>query len=226
MLTLRRAIMPTLEDGAPHGVGLVTFQLCAFGTDVQKYTSLLASPRLASLLAPLSDLRCTHSSHARVGGQRTADGKWASAAHAAYPAALNAHLARVLASLVVSVREFPDAPDPSPSADRPAAPSDSPDPVPVDAEPPIDAVDEEPPFEPPSPSTGEAPAVAAVDSPSVAPSISVPHAERQRVPRQMGGERAVYGTPIRTRSRGAHPRPAGASLVLLSSHPEWHRVCA
>ena len=90
------------------GTESVTFPLCAFGAAVQKYTTFLATSRLATLLRPLNSLKCTHKNHdQQVGGQEV-DGVWSSAAHAAYPPDLNLLLARLFASLVFPVATVVD----------------------------------------------------------------------------------------------------------------------
>ena len=60
----------------------VTFPQCRMGGHFQKWTTLLASPRAAARLAPLTSLECTHERHARV-----AEGEAAKQA-AEYPARL------------------------------------------------------------------------------------------------------------------------------------------
>ena len=117
--------MPDITKLASHAhTGTVDFPLCAFGADVQKFTTLMSSPRLHALLRPLHSLRYTHTTHKRHVGGTHANGKWVSAAFAAYPADLNLYLARVLASLVVPIHEF-EADAAVATADTRAKPSPS-----------------------------------------------------------------------------------------------------
>ena len=99
--------MPEMLALTKHsGAEAVTFPLCALGARVQKYTTVLASPRLSALLRPLGKLRCTHSKHEDQVGGKQVDGAWTSASFAAYPPDMNHLLARVFASLVLPVGEL------------------------------------------------------------------------------------------------------------------------
>lgn len=69
------------------------FPQCALGGEYQKWTTLLYSVDLEPFLSVLGELTCTHTKHAKQARGRDVDGKWRSAAAAAYPAAMNAHLA-------------------------------------------------------------------------------------------------------------------------------------
>ena len=71
----------------------VDFPQCMLGGEFQKWTTLLYSEDLEPYLSPLGGLRCTHVKHAKQARGRGIDGKWRSAAAAAYPAPMNAHLA-------------------------------------------------------------------------------------------------------------------------------------
>ena len=63
-------IMPDIEMLADtFGAEYVTFPQCAFNADVQKYTTLLSSPRMAAILRPMDRLRCTHLTHGAEGGE-------------------------------------------------------------------------------------------------------------------------------------------------------------
>jgi hypothetical protein len=74
------------------GLHEVTFPFCAFGSDVQKYTTLwTTSPAVRS---SFSDLVCTHpGNHDEVVYGKAADGSWKSASYAEYPPAMDAALA-------------------------------------------------------------------------------------------------------------------------------------
>ena len=99
------------------GASSYTFPMCAFGSKRQKYTTLLSSPRLASLLEPLTTLRCTHTHHQPVGSARDENGNWISASTAAYPPDFNLFVARCIASLVIPMNKL--APDTWGSDGRP-----------------------------------------------------------------------------------------------------------
>jgi len=72
---------------------MVTFPMCHFSADWQKYTSLLFTPGLQRFLE-LDGLRCTHQSHNKRAGGAIENGKWNSAAAAAYPREFNIYLAQ------------------------------------------------------------------------------------------------------------------------------------
>jgi hypothetical protein len=54
---------PMLDYAAATGSVEITFPLCACGMDMQKYVTVLATRRAASVLAPLHGLICTHGDH-------------------------------------------------------------------------------------------------------------------------------------------------------------------
>ena len=68
----------------------VDFPQCALSGEWQKFTTLAYSVDLEPYLAKLGMLTCTHERHKKQAVGRDPDGKWKSAAAAAYPAAMNA----------------------------------------------------------------------------------------------------------------------------------------
>ena len=70
-----------------------TFPMCSFNAPWQKYTTLAFTPGFDSWFKPLSDLRCTHSSHAEAAGGRNDKGEWLSGRAAAYPSDFNYYVA-------------------------------------------------------------------------------------------------------------------------------------
>ena len=82
----------------------VDFPQCALGGLYQKWTTLMYSSELDSVLRPLGQLTCTHSRHLLQASGRDIDGEWRSAAAAAYPVAMNVVFAQACASLQRSGR--------------------------------------------------------------------------------------------------------------------------
>ena len=74
---------------------MVTFPMCHFSADWQKYTSLLFTPGLQRFLE-LDGIRCTHQSHNKRAGGAIENGRWNSTAAAAYPREFNIYLAQAL----------------------------------------------------------------------------------------------------------------------------------
>ena len=74
-----------------------TFAYCMLGSEYQKYTSIYYTPEAGGVLDALNDpaFKCNHErgSHAKRAGGRGTDGRFVSAAAAAYPARLNEILA-------------------------------------------------------------------------------------------------------------------------------------
>jgi hypothetical protein len=70
----------------------VSFPQCALGGTFQKWTTLLYTECLHSVLSKLGDFGCNHSTHQDVAVGIGEDGKWRSASSAAYPMAMNAIL--------------------------------------------------------------------------------------------------------------------------------------
>ena len=70
-----------------------TFPLCHFDADWQKYTTLMFTPGLQRLLE-LDGILCSHQTHKQRAGGAIQDGKWVSAAAAAYPREFNIYLAQ------------------------------------------------------------------------------------------------------------------------------------
>ena len=70
-----------------------TFPLCHFGADWQKFTTLMFTPGLQRLLE-LDGILCSHQTHKQRAGGAIQDGKWVSAAAAAYPREFNIYLAQ------------------------------------------------------------------------------------------------------------------------------------
>ena len=71
-----------------------TLPFCAFGASVQKYVTFLATPGVASGLAPVAGLVCTHSTHSGHAYGEDADGGSAAVSTMPYPALLCTILAR------------------------------------------------------------------------------------------------------------------------------------
>jgi hypothetical protein len=77
--------MPTIiELSRLASCNMATFPMCHFSADWRKYTSLLFTPGLQRFLE-LDGLLCTHQSHNKRAGGAIDNGKWNSAAAAAYP---------------------------------------------------------------------------------------------------------------------------------------------
>ena len=72
-----------------------TFPLCHFCADWQKFTTLMFTPGLQRLLE-LDGILCSHQTHKQRAGGAIQDGKWVSAAAAAYPRELNIYIAQTL----------------------------------------------------------------------------------------------------------------------------------
>ena len=78
----------------------VSVPQCVFGAPYQKLTSFMFSAGFDEWMLPLRKLECTHESHDETaGGVRDKDGKWSSAAAAAYPPNLNLYLAKAVAGI-------------------------------------------------------------------------------------------------------------------------------
>ena len=107
-----------------------TFPQCVFGADVLKYTTLLYTPGLHTVLGSLDGLVCPHAEGhlTKSGGSRTADGVWNSAEYAAYPSELNRALAQAFATVANGVSQLQD---PLLPVEKPttAAPLESPAPA-------------------------------------------------------------------------------------------------
>ena len=86
----------------------VTFPLCAFGLSAQKYTTVLAKPTAARVLAPLDGLRCVHERHSSRAYGHLEDGSSASRAAGRYPDSFSAVLAAALAGVPASSVEVCD----------------------------------------------------------------------------------------------------------------------
>ena len=84
----------------------VTFPQCELGGVFQKYTTLLYTCDLHPALRHLGELRCSHARHAAQAAGLDEDGKWRSAAAAAYPAAMNALLADACVQASKAARLF------------------------------------------------------------------------------------------------------------------------
>ena len=118
----------------PHVITLIseasmrsaTFAQCMFGGSTQKYTTFYFTAGFDSSFSPLNRLLCTHApgTHGTVAGGGIVDGKWSSAATAAYPADLNLLIAEAILHLSTStVTTAPDAPiRPPTEASAPVAP--------------------------------------------------------------------------------------------------------
>ena len=72
--------------------------MCHFGADWQKYTTLMFTPGLQRLLE-LDGILCSHQTHRQRAGGAIQDGKWVSAAAAAYPREFNIYIAQTLYQL-------------------------------------------------------------------------------------------------------------------------------
>ena len=81
---------------------LVTFPMCALGLAAQKYTSVLATPAAAAVLAPLDGLQCTHGNHPARAYGTLPEGSSASRAAGRYPASFSRVLAAALAGTAVA----------------------------------------------------------------------------------------------------------------------------
>ena len=77
-----------LRFAATSGATRVTAPFCAFGADVQKYFTLLATPGAALVLEPVKGLVCVHRSHPAHAFGVDAEGARASSSTAPYPAHL------------------------------------------------------------------------------------------------------------------------------------------
>ena len=92
-----------------------TFAYCRLGSDHQKYTTLYFTADASSILDTLNgaDYQCNHpwGSHKKLGGIRGEDGKFNTAAAAAYPPKLNAILARAFTVAAVSRQPTPASED-------------------------------------------------------------------------------------------------------------------
>ena len=96
---------------------LITFPMCALGSPMQKYTSILATPGAAAVLSPLDDIQCTHVEHTERAYGALPDGSSASRAAGRYPESLSLLLASALAgSPASSVDVRGDAPLPAVSS--------------------------------------------------------------------------------------------------------------
>ena len=88
--------MPAVIELAQHAsCHTATFPLCHFGADWQKFTTLMFTPGLQRLLE-LDGILCSHQTHKQRAGGAIQDGKWVSAAAAAYPRELNIYIAQTL----------------------------------------------------------------------------------------------------------------------------------
>ena len=87
------------------GLRKVTFPQCGLGSKFEKMTTLWYTAGLANELEDLHICICLHRSHKEVArGKRTAT-KWKSAEAAAYPARMNALIARTFGRAVQSMRQ-------------------------------------------------------------------------------------------------------------------------
>ncbi len=85
------------------GAGYVDFPQCAVDGDLQKWTTLVFSAKLAASLSQLRKLGCLHSSHARGAAGQDHTGGSKSRAAAEFPPKLNRlFLSAAVASLVIS----------------------------------------------------------------------------------------------------------------------------
>ena len=89
-----------IELSKRTGAEQVTFPMCAFGSEWQKYTTLLFSPGFSTWFRPLAKLMCSHKVHgATAGGIKDDVSGWNSHAASAYPPAFNYFIARGIANL-------------------------------------------------------------------------------------------------------------------------------
>ena len=89
-----------IELSKRTGAEQVTFPMCAFGSEWQKYTTLLFSPGFSTWFRPLAKLMCSHKVHgATAGGIKDDASGWNSHATSAYPPAFNYFIARGIANL-------------------------------------------------------------------------------------------------------------------------------
>ena len=88
------SLFDELQKSIPDS-STATFAYCRLGSDYQKYTTIWYTDEAGRILDQLNSpaYKCNHSSHPKVAGGRAANGAWASAAAAAYPAQFNARLA-------------------------------------------------------------------------------------------------------------------------------------
>ena len=84
------------------GVTRYTFPQCAFGAEVQKWTSILASGHFSAALAPLGAASCTHERHAEVAWGRDQAGTARAGKAGAYPPELCELLAGALEAAAVA----------------------------------------------------------------------------------------------------------------------------
>ena len=188
-----------------------TFAQCMLGASSQKYTTFWYSSGLSPQLNSLKRLICTHprDAHATVaGGVQGQDGKWNSAATAAYPAELNLFIADAILSRLVD-RERDKATDAVTEAT-----TTSPDPQ-------IQPVPSYTPPETPEPAPAIAPAAAPVepDSPPEELTPPSPHSRRRKKEPHELFRRGLGA--IRTRSSGSADlakKPTGPDDPINHDH--------
>ena len=74
--------------------------MCSFGSEWQKYTTLMYSAGFDAWLDPLGNRECAHSTHSKIAGGEKVKNKWNSNDAAAYPPDFNSFLAQAVAGFV------------------------------------------------------------------------------------------------------------------------------
>ena len=74
--------------------------MCSFGSEWQKYTTLMYSADFDAWLDPLGNRECAHSTHSKIAGGGKVKNKWNSNDAAAYPPDFNSFLAQAVAGFV------------------------------------------------------------------------------------------------------------------------------
>ena len=95
-------LMPEVITLIKLAAKMVTFPMCSFHSEWQKYTTLLYSSGFDEWLNPLEQLKCEHSSHPRLAGGTLGVNGTPSSETSAYPADFNYYLARAVASLLTA----------------------------------------------------------------------------------------------------------------------------
>ena len=92
-------VKPVLDYAAATGSVEITLPLCACGLNMQKYVTVLSTPKAARVLAPLHGLVCTCSSHPEHAYGLTSSGKRGALMSASYPHVFGVVLACALLQL-------------------------------------------------------------------------------------------------------------------------------